>query len=79
MGLVQQLVQQGRSLELGETMAMTLAELGEYERAAAIQRDLITGATRNNVTAVLPRLQANLARYQRREACRTPWTREEGP
>ena len=58
---------------------MTLAELGEYDRAAAIQRDLITGATRNNVTTVLPRLQANLARYQRREPSRTPWTREEGP
>jgi tetratricopeptide (TPR) repeat protein len=79
MGLVQQLVQQGRSLELGETMAMTLAELGEFDRAVAIQRDLITGATRNNVTTVLPRLQANLARYQRREPSRTPWTREEGP
>lgn len=79
MGLVQQLVQQGRSLELGETMAMTLAELGEYDRAIAIQRDLITGATRNNATAALPRLQANLARYQRREPSRTAWTREEGP
>ena len=79
MPIVQQLVQAGRSLELGETMAMTLAELGEFERAASVQRDLITGATRNGVTAVIPRLQANLARYERRQPCRTPWTREEGP
>lgn len=79
MAIVQQLVQQGRSLELGETMAMTLAELGEFERAVAVQRDLLTGAQRNAVTSVMPRLRDNLARYERREPCRTPWTRDEGP
>ncbi len=38
MTLVQQLLVQGRTLELGETMAMTLAEQGQYERAASVQR-----------------------------------------
>lgn len=79
MALVQELVAQGRTLELGETMAMTLAELGEFDRAVAVQRDLLTGATRGGVTAVTPRLSANLARYERREPCRTAWTKEEGP
>lgn len=79
MTIVQQLVPQGRSLELGETMAMTLAELGEFERAAAVQRDLLTGAQRNAASDVIPRLRENLARYERREPSRTPWTRDEGP
>lgn len=79
MALVQELVGQGRTLELGETMAMALAELGEFDRAVAVQRDLLTGATRGGVAAVMPRLSANLARYERREPSRTAWTKEEGP
>ena len=79
MNIVQDLVQQGRTLELGETMAMALAELGEYERAASVQRDLLVGAQRNGLTAVTPRIAANLSRYERREPCRTPWTAEEMP
>ena len=44
MELVQQMLQRGRSLELGETYAMTLAELGQYREAQALQRDLIAAA-----------------------------------
>ena len=36
MELVQELFKNDKSTDLGETMAMTLAELGEYERAAAM-------------------------------------------
>lgn len=79
MAMVQALVAQRRTLELGETMAMTLAELGEFDRAVAVQRDLITGATRSGVAAVVPRLTANLAHYERGQPSRTAWTREEGP
>jgi tetratricopeptide (TPR) repeat protein len=79
MRLVQELIAQGRTLELGETMAMALAAMGEYDRAAAVQRDLLKGARTNNITAVMPRLAANLARYERGEPCRTPWTLDEMP
>lgn len=71
--LTQSLVARGRNVELGETMAMALAEIGEPARAAAVQRDLITAAERAGLAAILPRLRRNLATYQRGNACRTPW------
>ena len=77
--LVDALVQQGRTLDLGETMAMTLAELGEFDRAAAVQRDLLTAAQRAGLPGVVTRIAANLARYEARQACRTPWTEQEWP
>lgn len=77
--IVERLVGQGRTLDLGETLAMALAELGEFERAAAVQRDLISAATRAGLTAVVTRLSANLAAYERRQACRVPWTEQEWP
>jgi tetratricopeptide (TPR) repeat protein len=67
----------GRSLELGETLAMALAEVGRFEDAAAVQRDLIRGAERAGLASVVPRLAANLALYERGQACRTPWAADE--
>ncbi len=77
--LVDGLVQRGRTLDLGETMAMSLAELGEFERAVAVQRDLLTAARRAGLPAVISRIADNLERYERRSACRTPWTPSEWP
>jgi tetratricopeptide (TPR) repeat protein len=79
MSLVQTLLKQGRTLELGETMAMTLAEEGQYEQAASVQRDLMTAAEKAGLTSVVPRLAGNLKLYERREPCRTPWTEDEMP
>jgi tetratricopeptide (TPR) repeat protein len=79
MSLVQELLKQGRTLELGETMAMTLAAEGQYEQAASVQRDLMTAAEKAGLTSVVPRLAGNLKLYERREPCRTPWTEEEMP
>ena len=77
--IVERLVSKGRSLDLGETLAMSLAELGEFERAIAVQRDLVTAATRAGLATVVGRLEANLARYERGQACRVPWTESEWP
>jgi tetratricopeptide (TPR) repeat protein len=78
--LVQRLLQkEQRTLELGETLAMALAAAGRFEEAAAVQRDLLKGAERNALTGVVPRLAGNLARYEHREPCRTPWTAAEVP
>ena len=77
--LVEALVAQGRTLDLGETMAMTLAELGEFERAVAVQRDLLTAARRAGLAPVVARIERNLARYERRQPCRMPWTEQEWP
>ena len=77
--IVEDLVAQGRTLDLGETMAMALAELGEYPRAVAVQRDLITAATRAGLTSAAARMAQNLSRYERRQPCRVPWTEQEWP
>ena len=37
--IVEELLKGQKTTDLGETMAMTLAELGEYAEAAAIQRE----------------------------------------
>ncbi len=73
LAIVDRLAAQARTLDLGETMAMALAEVGAFDRAAALQRDLITGARRTGLTDVIRRLEDNLRRYERGEACRAPW------
>lgn len=79
MELVQQMMQRGRTLELGETYAMTLAELGQFKDAQGLQRELIAAADRAGMTALKARLTARLALYDRADPCRTPWTDEEMP
>ena len=73
MELVQELVARGRTLDLGATMAMALAELGRFAEAAALQRDLIAAADKNGLRDVVRRLKTNLGLYERSEPCRTPW------
>ncbi len=73
MAIVQKLLEQGRTLDLGATMAMALAELGRFAEAAALQRDLIAAADKNGLQDVVRRLKTNLGLYERSEPCRTPW------
>ena len=77
--MVDRLASRGRTFDLGETMAMALAEVGAHDRAAALQRDLIMGARRAGLPDVVRRLEENLRRYERGEACRTPWPEGEVP
>ena len=79
MDLVQQMLQRGRTLELGETYAMALAELGQFREARALQGDLIAAATRAGLTPMVSRLRARLQLYDRADPCRTPWSPEEMP
>ena len=78
--LVQMLLKKDqRTLDLGETFAMALAESGRFDEAASVQRDLLRGAEQSALKAVVPRLAHNLAKYEHREPCRTPWTTDELP
>ena len=61
------------TIDLGETMAMTLAELGRFGEAAEVQRALIGAAELARMPGVVRRLTENLRRYERGEPCRTPW------
>ena len=73
------LAKEQRTLELGETMAMALAAATRYEEAIKVQRDLMKGVEHAGLPQVVPRLAANLALYERRQPCRTPWPAGEIP
>jgi tetratricopeptide (TPR) repeat protein len=78
--IVQELLKKQKSLELGETLAMALAELGQYEQAAAVQRDVMAAAEQAGVSDVVRSIMVeNLRLYERREPCRTPWRDGEMP
>jgi hypothetical protein len=53
-------------------MAMTLAELGQYEEAAWWQREAITAATQAGRADVARLLSDDLALYERRRPSRRP-------
>ena len=72
--LVEQIASRGeRTIDLGETMAMALAEVGRYGEAAAVQRDLVAAAEAEGMRVAVPRLVANLRLYERGRPSRTPW------
>jgi tetratricopeptide (TPR) repeat protein len=75
--IVRTLFANDKSIGVGETMAMTLAELGDYEQAIAIQRGVLASATRARLEAAVPRLASNLRLYERRQPCRTAWRNDE--
>ena len=70
--MTQQLLAQRQTVDLAETMAMTLADLGQYRQAAALQREVMAAASKAGHEGVVKQLGENLARYERNEPCRTP-------
>jgi len=76
--LMQDLLKTQRTLELMQTMAMTLAELGQYEEAVNWQREAIAAARQTSRADLTARLQENLSLYETRQPCRTPW-RDDDP
>jgi tetratricopeptide (TPR) repeat protein len=73
MVVMQSLLKMPRSTDLGETMAMTLAELGQYEEAVAWQHEAMAAAERGGRADLVQRMAENLGLYQRHMPCRTPW------
>jgi tetratricopeptide (TPR) repeat protein len=63
-----------RTPYVGETMAMTMAELGRFDEAVAIQRELVAAARQSGAAADVNRTALNLSLYERRQPSRTPWT-----
>jgi Flp pilus assembly protein TadD len=72
--IIERLVQGNKTIDLGETLAMALAERGQYAEAVALQRQLIEASIRQGLDAVAKRMAANLQRYERSQPCRVPWT-----
>ena len=79
MMLVQELLEQERSFDLGEAMAMALAEVGQYAEAASWQREVMSLAEQAGRDDLVQRMAENLRLYERGEPCRTPWRDDEMP
>jgi hypothetical protein len=73
MVVMQSLLKKPQGTDLGETMAMTLAELGQYEEAVAWQREAMAAAERGGRADLVQRMAENLKLYERHMPCRTPW------
>ena len=61
------------AIAVAETMAMALAERGQFTQAVEWQRLAMSGATEAGHREVAQRMAANLALYERETPCRTPW------
>lgn len=77
--MIQALLKQRQTPDLYETMAMALAEVGQFDAAADLQRQIIAAAQRAGNEEVARRLGDNLRRYEARQPCRTPWTAADMP
>jgi tetratricopeptide (TPR) repeat protein len=73
LSIVEELLKGRPSTELGETLAMALAEIGQFEQAERIQRDVIAANEQAGVTDGGRTLASNLELYQKRKPSRTPW------
>lgn len=77
--LVDELVKGSQSLELAETTAMALAEVGRYKEAVEVQREALTAATSSSLVAAQQRIANNLRLYEGGKPCRTPFGDDELP
>ena len=77
LALAEKLLRTDQSTDVGETLAMALAETGEYREAARIQRELIAAARRAGQADLAARMQENLSLYEHGQPCRTPWRDED--
>ena len=64
--------------DLGEAMAMAMAETGRYDEAVKWQREAIAIAGRSGRADLATRMADNLSRYERHQPSRTPW-RDDDP
>jgi tetratricopeptide (TPR) repeat protein len=73
LAIVQQLMTIDKSTQVGETLAMSYAETGDFAQAAAVQREVRAAASNAALAADVRRMTANLQLYERGRPCRTPW------
>jgi tetratricopeptide (TPR) repeat protein len=77
LSLMQDLLAKQKTIGLAETMAMTYAELGQFDEATTWQREALAAARQGQRDAVA-RLEQNLRLYESNMPCRTPW-RDDDP
>ncbi len=73
--IMEQLPEEQQRVDLGETLAMALAENGRYREAVDLQREAIAAAP----PELAERMADNLALYEAGQPSRTPWREGELP
>ena len=58
---------------MGETLAMAYAEIGRFDLAVRVQQGVLDAVRQMGAASEIARVERNLALYQRRQPCRTPW------
>jgi len=71
--IANELASQQKSTDVGETLAMALAEVGDFDRAADVQRGILAATQKGGLAASARRMADNLRLYEHRRPCRTPW------
>ena len=79
MVIMQNLPDDARLGDFGETVAMALAEVGRSEEAAAQQRQAIADANEAGLDELAQRMAENLRLYEAGQPSRTPWRDGELP
>jgi tetratricopeptide (TPR) repeat protein len=75
--LAKELFETARHPELGQTYAMALAETGQYEHAASLQKEVIVVTERMGNRRRTPFLERNLALYRERKPAREGWAQDD--
>jgi len=75
--LLDQLIKGQQTIELAETTAMALAEVGRYREAVEVQREALTAATGSSLSLVERHIRENLRLYESGKPCRTPFADDE--
>ena len=73
LALAQQLAGDVTTTDVGETLAMALAEVGDYAGAVDTQKNVIAAAGRAGQHDIVTLMTVNLRRYERGQPCRAPW------
>lgn len=79
MAVMQKLSNEQQRLDFGETMAMAMAEVGEYTQAVAWQHAAIDAAAVAGHGDLAQRMAQNLRLYEQGKPCRVPWRDGELP
>lgn len=75
--IVQTLMKRPHDVDLYEAMAMTLAELGQYDQAIQWQQGAIAGAGKSGRADLAGRLAENLKVFEDHKPCRAPWREDD--
>lgn len=77
LAVIENVLKRDQSTEAGEALAMALAELGRFDEAAGVQRDLIAAARQAGDVERARALAGNLRLYDARQPSRTMWRNDE--